>query len=314
MHNGQIRRKASYLMIGLGLLISLVAVVGAVADAQQASVTSPFDQADAPGGQDLSFVPSLVPPTQVVAQAVASAPTPPPPRSAPLGVAQTPVPTGPVPTAQRGAGQDLATREGPQPTATRAPIWIPDRLVIPAIQLDAPVVLAKINDIEYLGKQYQQWVAPNFFAAGLLTTSAPLGVPGNTVLIGHDNIHGEVFAHLPNLRVGDRIRVYSGDHAFAYAISLIMILPERWQPLKVRIENAQWIAPSPDERLTLVSCWPYASNTHRLIIVAMPVSLDGPENYVVTPRLTPLPLLDWQSTPPPPTTETLASPSAAPSP
>ena len=37
------------------------------------------------------------------------------------------------------------------------------------------------------------------------------------------------------------------------------------------MENAAWIMPSEDERLTLVTCWPYTSNTHRLIIVARPV-------------------------------------------
>ena len=42
----------------------------------------------------------------------------------------------------------------------------------------------------------------------------------------------------------------------------------------VRRANAQWIAPTDDERLTLVTCWPYISNTHRLIIVAKPVSND----------------------------------------
>lgn len=38
----------------------------------------------------------------------------------------------------------------------------------------------------------------------------------------------------------------------------------------VRMDNARWILPSTDERLTLVTCWPAKSNTHRLIIVASP--------------------------------------------
>jgi sortase A len=48
------------------------------------------------------------------------------------------------------------------------------------------------------------------------------------------------------------------------------ILPEKGQPLSVRLKNAAWIQPTTDERLTLVTCWPYTSNTHRLIIVARP--------------------------------------------
>jgi hypothetical protein len=48
------------------------------------------------------------------------------------------------------------------------------------------------------------------------------------------------------------------------------IVPEKDQPLEVRRENARWIGPSNDERLTLVTCWPRHDNTHRLILVALP--------------------------------------------
>ncbi len=41
--------------------------------------------------------------------------------------------------------------------------------------------------------------------------------------------------------------------------------------LEIRKANAEWIAPTTNERLTLVTCWPKRSNTHRLIIVAEPV-------------------------------------------
>jgi sortase A len=37
-----------------------------------------------------------------------------------------------------------------------------------------------------------------------------------------------------------------------------------------RLENARWIGPFPDERLTLVTCWPYTNNTHRVIVIAKP--------------------------------------------
>jgi sortase A len=42
--------------------------------------------------------------------------------------------------------------------------------------------------------------------------------------------------------------------------------------MEVRIANAKWIQPTSDERLTLVTCWPYTNNTHRLIIVARPLA------------------------------------------
>ena len=46
------------------------------------------------------------------------------------------------------------------------------------------------------GQNYLEWAAPNRFAAGWQQGSAPLGVVGNTVLNGHNNIHGDVFARL----------------------------------------------------------------------------------------------------------------------
>jgi len=49
-----------------------------------------------------------------------------------------------------------------------------------------------------------------------------------------------------------------------------MILEERDAPVEQRLENARWLARSEDERLTLITCWPPESNTHRLIIVAIP--------------------------------------------
>ena len=51
-------------------------------------------------------------------------------------------------------------------------------------------------------------------------------------------------------------------------------LEEAGMPLKVRQKNAQWIMPTGDERLTLVTCWPYEwpGNSHRVIVVARPHS------------------------------------------
>jgi sortase A len=72
--------------------------------------------------------------------------------------------------------------------------------------------------------------------------------------------------------------VFSGTHLFTYQITNKMILPEMYEPLDVRVKNAQWIMPSNDERLTLITCWPYESNTHRLIIVARRISVEALPN------------------------------------
>lgn len=210
------------------------------------------------------------------------------------GFAPLLVPTQPIAT-------DLKNREQPTPSAASshgvagftpqvpALVWIPNRIVIPAIQLDAPIFPAEIKTIAYMGKNYPQWKVPNFFAAGWASTSASLGVVGNTVLFGHHNADGEVFAHLVDLKTDDLITVYSGEKEFTYLVVIKMILPERNQPVDIRLQNASWILPSTDERLTLLTCWPYTTNTHRLIIVAIPVNVGTLKNYPFKPRLTPLP-------------------------
>jgi sortase (surface protein transpeptidase) len=51
----------------------------------------------------------------------------------------------------------------------------------------------------------------------------------------------------------------------------VNIVPEKQASAAQRAANAQAIAPTTDTRLTLVTCWPWNSNTHRVIVVARPV-------------------------------------------
>lgn len=183
-----------------------------------------------------------------------------------------------VPQAPSSEPADLASNTflsqelpSPTPPAADTPVYVPLRIVIPAINLDAPVVEAQYKELKWGARTFQQWEAPDEFAAGWLPSSATLGLPGNTVLDGHHNIYGEVFRHLVDLKAGDLIQVYSAERVFYYQVTNHMILKERDEPLSVRLANAQWIEPSDDERLTLITCWPYYSNTHRLIIVARPI-------------------------------------------
>ena len=107
-----------------------------------------------------------------------------------------------------------------------------------------------------------------------------LGLPGNTVLNGHHNAYGKVFKDLVTLEIGDAINIFSGSQEFHYLVVAKMLLPERFAPLSKRLENARWIEPSTDERITLITCWPADSNTHRVVIVAIPV--DSPDTTPAT--------------------------------
>ncbi len=160
----------------------------------------------------------------------------------------------------------------PSPTPTATPIpRPPTRIVAPAIELDAPVVAMGWKMVEYQGRQVAEWDVPKD-AAGWHVNSAPAGRPGNTVLSGHHNIEGKVFRYVVDLEIGDDVILYAGGRAYSYIVTEKYILKEASMPWAVRQKNAQWIAPTADERLTLVTCWPYEwpGNTHRVIIVAMP--------------------------------------------
>jgi sortase A len=148
--------------------------------------------------------------------------------------------------------------------------FAPTRIVIPAINLDAPVIAVGWTVTSENGQQVSEWDVPTERAAGWLNTSAPAGAQGNTVLVGHQNIDGRVFENLEYLKPGDEIQLQADAETHKYVVAARTIVPEKGQPLEVRRENARWIGRSNDERLTLVTCWPRNDNTHRLILVALP--------------------------------------------
>jgi len=171
--------------------------------------------------------------------------------------AQTPSPSSPVPT--------------DQPPAT-LPTFVPAksppvRLVIPSIQLDAPVVAIGWHQVADSGQS--AWDDPGS-AAGWLKNSAFPGRGSNVVLAGHHNIRGKVFRHLIDLQISDPIYLVGPESTYCYRVTERFIVPEKYASAEQKEQNALWIAPTIDERLTLITCWPYRSNSHRLIVVAKP--------------------------------------------
>ncbi len=148
---------------------------------------------------------------------------------------------------------------------------IPNRIVLPTISVDSRVqdVGWKVEMLN--GQQYSEWLVADY-AVGWHKTSALPGADGNTVMAGHNNINGEVFKNLIDLKIGDEIFVFADDKVYRYAVAQKLLVKEAGATFEQRLQNAQWIAPTNDGRLTLVSCWPYSNNTHRVIIVAKPAS------------------------------------------
>jgi LPXTG-site transpeptidase (sortase) family protein len=156
--------------------------------------------------------------------------------------------------------------EGSAPSIT----IVPERLLIPAIDLDAPIQSVDFLEFKFDERTYLQWMTPDEFAVGWHNLSAALGSPGNTVLNGHHNVHGEVFRNLGQVEEGDLIVLIAGDQVRRYKITEKMVLPEKDQTMEVRVRNAEWIQPTDDERVTLVTCWPYSGNSDRLIVIGKP--------------------------------------------
>ncbi len=114
-------------------------------------------------------------------------------------------------------------------------------------------------------------------AAGHHIDSAFPGEAGNVVISGHHNMGAAVFARLstigePNtpLRLGDEILLEDAlGREFTYRITGWRRFPEPQASLALRKENAAYLAPTTFPQLTLITCWPAQTNTHRVIITAV---------------------------------------------
>lgn len=98
------------------------------------------------------------------------------------------------------------------------------------------------------------------YAVTRFSYSADFGA-GNTVLYGHDDIEGSVFARLKDLEPGDEVDVFIGGETSRYQVTGRQIV----QPTAVQI-----LQPTSDVRLTLFTCWPNFVDTQRVVITATP--------------------------------------------
>jgi sortase A len=151
------------------------------------------------------------------------------------------------------------------------PQTTPIRLIIPTIALDSTIIPVGYKLIKVEGETYGIWeTADN--EVGWHNLSALLGQIGNTVLAGHSDIKARVFRDLKDVEIGDEIVAFAGnsEKAFRYVVTEKFLVQEKGVPLETRVKNAQLIAPTDDERLTLITC-AYPGATHRLIVIARPL-------------------------------------------
>lgn len=146
---------------------------------------------------------------------------------------------------------------------------IPTRLIIPGISLDSEIIPIGFKTVEVGGRTAIQYLVDNH-RVGWHKRSAKLGQVGNTVLNGHSDVYGKIFKDLHKVKPGDELTILSNKQVYRYVITQKVIVQENGVSVEERIKNVQWIAPTEDERLTMVTCI-YPGSTHRLIVIAHPV-------------------------------------------
>ena len=160
--------------------------------------------------------------------------------------------------AQHAQGRQIAARLSKRPSHLPPIRRLPApgsepalRLVIPAIGVDAPVVESTPQD--------GVWPVPDWVVGHLTTTPNPGGV-GNLALSAHDDIKGEIFKRLGEVKPGTPIYLRTRHVLYTY----VVIGQRTVDPTDITV-----LEPTTSPTVTLVSCTPYWVDTQRLAVQAL---------------------------------------------
>jgi sortase A len=121
------------------------------------------------------------------------------------------------------------------------------RIQIPAI-LDSPAPVVLGDGWEQLKRGVGQHIG----------TANP-GEVGNVVLSAHNDIFGELFRDLDQLKPGDEIIISSGLQDYVYKVTGTRIV----EPTEVSV-----MEPTSRATVTLISCYPYLIDSERIVVFA----------------------------------------------
>ena len=234
----QARSRSQKIRDALLLGLEVIALVGLVA----VLIASYFNL------KELNTEVSLAQQNAVTAQ------IPTPAATAPIALARLPGGHSP-PTAPGGAVPDVPIhlQQWVQPASSSAAAAIevtqtshaPTRIVIPKINVDAPIV----SDVTW--EDLKKGV-------GHLPGSANPGERGNLYLAAHNDIFGEIFRYLEDVEIGDEYFIYAGEQKFRYIVQEKRII----EPTNVEV-----MLPTTEPVATLQTCYPYMVDTHRLVVI-----------------------------------------------
>jgi sortase A len=117
-----------------------------------------------------------------------------------------------------------------------------------------------------------EWIVPDN-ESGWHRNSARPGEGSNIVISGHNSSSGgQVFGHLDEVAAGNRLTIWTdtGD-TFDYQVTDKQIVRVFGATQETLAYLQQVMQPTDTERLTLITCWPSWTNTHRLIVIAEPL-------------------------------------------
>jgi len=142
---------------------------------------------------------------------------------------------------------------------------------IPTINVRSPVIAVGWVAKEAAdGGSETEWDSPESLAGWVVTSALP-GDGSNVILYGHNNLYTSIFRDLGRLKVGDEISLKTGERTWNYRVHQILFLQTTFAGAKTLQTYAAYLQPTQREQLTIISCWPPISNTHRVIVVAEPV-------------------------------------------
>jgi sortase A len=141
--------------------------------------------------------------------------------------------------------QPLVETVAHEPVPTRVPQYA-TRILIPAIEVDAPIVQG--DGWEKLKR-----------GVGHHIGSANPGENSNMVLSAHNDIYGEIFRYLDRLDMGDQVIVHTEDRSYTYIVSETLI---------VNPDHIEVLGPTNHPIVTLISCYPYLINNKRIVVTA----------------------------------------------
>ncbi len=137
---------------------------------------------------------------------------------------------------------------------------LPERLIIPSLDLDLPVQNPDTRDISALDRLLEK--GPVRYV-----DSAKLGIPGNVLIFAHSShlpiVHNQMyraFNRIPELKAGDSITVEAGGNAYLYSVVSVRTAD---------VDDAVIdLSPTIGTKLTLVTCDTLTGKSARYILEA----------------------------------------------